>query len=68
LSGATAWISSTMTVRTSRSARRPDSEVSRMNSDSGVVTRTWGGRRTDARRSRAVVSPVRTAVRMSGAA
>jgi len=40
LSAATAWISSTITVLTSRSARRPDSDVSRMNSDSGVVTST----------------------------
>ncbi len=39
-----------------------------MYSDSGVVTRTWGGRRVASRRSRAVVSPVRTAVRISGAA
>ena len=38
-----------------------------MNSDSGVVTRTCGGRRVVSRRSRAVVSPVRTAVRTSGA-
>ena len=67
LSAATAWISSTITVRTSRSARRPDSDVSRMNSDSGVVTRTCGGCRAAARRSRAVVSPVRTAVRTPGA-
>ena len=66
LSAATAWISSTITVRTSRSARRPDSDVSRMNSDSGVVTSTCGGCRAAWRRSRAVVSPVRTAVRTPG--
>ena len=40
---ANAWISSTMTVSTVPSIRRPDSEVSRMYSDSGVVTRMWGG-------------------------
>ena len=49
------------------SARRLDSAVSRMNSDSGVVTSTCGGRRAARRRSRAGVSPVRTAVRISGA-
>ena len=47
LSPATAWISSTMTVRTSASQFRLDSAVSRMKSDSGVVTRTCGGRRAD---------------------
>ena len=41
LSPATAWISSTMTVRVRASAFRPDSLVSRMWSDSGVVTRMW---------------------------
>ncbi len=67
LSPATAWISSTMTVRTWESQPRLDSAVSRMKSDSGVVTSTWGGRRPTCRRSCAGVSPVRTAVRMPGA-
>ena len=43
LSSAIAWISSTITVRTFRSACRLLSAVSRMNSDSGVVTRMCGG-------------------------
>ena len=42
LSSATAWISSTMTVRTVRSISRGLSAVSRMYSDSGVVTRMCG--------------------------
>ncbi len=67
LSPATAWISSTITVRTWESQPRLDSAVSRMKSDSGVVTSTWGGRRPTWRRSCAGVSPVRTAVRMPGA-
>ena len=67
LSPATAWISSTITVRTSASQRRLDSAVSRMKSDSGVVTITCGGRRPIRRRSWAGVSPVRTAVRISRA-
>ena len=62
-----AWISSTITVRTLPSPRRPDSDVSRMKSDSGVVTSTCGGRLAPCRRSAADVSPVRTAVRMSRA-
>ena len=66
MSPATAWISSTITVRTWESQVRLDSAVSRMKSDSGVVTSTWGGRRPTARRSWAGVSPVRTAVRMPG--
>jgi len=65
LSSATAWISSTITVRTVESIRRPPSLVSRMNSDSGVVTRMWGGRLTIAVRAEAGVSPVRTWVRIS---
>ena len=36
-----------------RAPRRPDSEVSRMKSDSGVVTRTCGGRRASPRAARA---------------
>ncbi len=68
LSGATAWISSRITVRTRASERRPDSEVSRMKSDSGVVTSTCGGRLLAFCRSAAGVSPVRTAARRSSAA
>ena len=67
LSPATAWISSTMTVRTSASQRRLDSAVSRMKSDSGVVTRMCGGRRPVCAPLVRGVSPVRTAVRISGA-
>src|SRR3569832_537222 len=62
---ASAWISSTMTLRTVFSMRRPESELSRMNSDSGVVTRMCGGWRRIRVRSPAGVSPVRTTVRMS---
>ena len=40
--------------------------VSRMYSDSGVVTRMCGGRFSISRRSFVSVSPVRTAVRISG--
>ena len=40
---ATAWISSTITVRTVLSICRPDADVSRMYSDSGVVTSMCGG-------------------------
>ena len=44
LSPATAWISSTITVaHVARAPRRPARTVSRMKSDSGVVTRTCGG-------------------------
>ncbi len=57
---ATAWTSSTMTVSTPRSASRARL-VSRRNSDSGVVMRMSGGRRVNARRSSAGVSPVRIA-------
>ena len=56
-----------MTVSAWRNAARLRSAVSRMNSDSGVVTRMCGGRRTIRSRSQAGVSPVRTAVRMPGA-
>ena len=66
LSRATAWISSTIAVRTVDSMRRPLSEVSSTYSDSGVVTRTCGGALTIRWRSACAVSPVRTAVRMSG--
>jgi hypothetical protein len=65
LLAASAWISSTITVRVVASMRRPDSEPRSTYSDSGVVTTTCGGRlRIDAR-SACGVSPVRTSVRMS---
>ncbi|MCW0424320.1 hypothetical protein NB713_002263 [Xanthomonas sacchari] len=64
LFAASAWISSTITVRTWRSVSRPDTEPSSTYSDSGVVTSTCGGRRRACARSRCGVSPVRTAVRM----
>ncbi len=60
-----AWISSTITVRTPPSIARPEAELSRMYSDSGVVTSTCGGCRRRAARSPAGVSPVRTAVRIA---
>ncbi|ULU25840.1 hypothetical protein DYST_02778 [Dyella terrae] len=62
---AMAWISSTITVRVAFSIARPDSEPSRMYSDSGVVTRMCGGCLRIPLRSACGVSPVRTAVRMS---
>ncbi len=65
LSSATAWISSTITVRTVESMRRPPSLVRRMKSDSGVVTRMCGGFLIIAVRTPDGVSPVRTAVRIS---
>ena len=43
LVSATACSSSTITVRTVASISRPETDVSRMNSDSGVVTRMCGG-------------------------
>ena len=64
LFGASAWISSTITVRVVASILRPDRLVSRMYSDSGVVTTMCGARRRIASRSACGVSPVRTAVRM----
>ena len=48
------------------SASRPRSPVTSRYSDSGVVTTKLGGRRTISDRSALVVSPVRTATRMSG--
>ena len=66
LSRATAWISSTITVSTVRKAARPRSLVTSRYSDSGVVTTKLGGRRTMSDRWALVVSPVRTATRMSG--
>ena len=65
LFGASACASSTMTVRTVDSMRRPDSEPSRMYSDSGVVTTMCGGRLRILSRSACGVSPVRTIVRIS---
>ena len=65
LTPATACSSSTITVRTDFSMARPDADVSRMYSDSGVVTRMCGGRRRMRSRSAAGVSPVRTASRMA---
>ena len=64
LSPATAWISSTITVCTRANSLRDFSAVSRMKSDSGVVTSTCGGLRSIRARSAWVVSPVRVAVRM----
>jgi len=65
LLAATACSSSTMTLRTVRSMLRPPSELSRMNSDSGVVTRMCGRTFFIRARSNAEVSPVRTAVRIA---
>lgn len=65
---ATAWISSTITVRVVDSIARPESDDSNTYSDSGVVTRMCGGRFLTALRSCCVVSPVRTAAWISGAA
>jgi hypothetical protein len=62
---ASAWISSTITLRTPASIARPDSEPSRMYSDSGVVTMMCGGRLRHFARSACGVSPVRTALRIS---
>ena len=56
LVGTSAWISSTMTVSTLRSASRAR-EVSSRNSDSGVVIRMSVGSRWNLARSRAGVSP-----------
>ncbi len=64
---ASACTSSTITVSTPRSTSRAF-EVSRRNSDSGVVIRMSGGLAASRRRSSAAVSPVRTATRMSGSA
>ncbi len=59
LVGASAWISSMITVSTSRSRSRAF-EVSSRNRDSGVVISTSGGRRSIRWRSVGGVSPVRT--------
>jgi hypothetical protein len=66
LSRASAWISSTITVRAVARIARLFSAVSITYSDSGVVTRMCGARRNMPRRSAAVVSPVRTAARIGG--
>ena len=62
---AMAWISSTMTVRTVDRMHRA-LEVRIRYSDSGVVTRMSGGCEAMARRSCAVVSPLRVATRIDG--
>ncbi len=64
MSAAIAWISSTITVRTPVNSLRDFSAVSKMKSDSGVVTSTCGGLRSMRARSACVVSPVRVAVRI----
>ena len=61
---ATACSSSTITLFTDFSIARPEADVSRMYSDSGVVTRMCGGVRRMRSRSASGVSPVRTASRM----
>ena len=61
---ASACNSSIMTVRTVCNIRRPDSEVRKIKSDSGVVTRMCGGCRRTLARSACGVSPVRTADRI----
>ncbi len=60
LLGTRAWISSTMTVSTARRRSRAF-EVSSRYSDSGVVIRMSAASRPNSSRSRAGVSPVRTA-------
>lgn len=55
-----------MTVSTDLRISRLFCAVSRMYKDSGVVTRMCGGRFNIERRSFIRVSPVRTAVRISG--
>jgi hypothetical protein len=64
LLAATAWISSTITLRTLLSMSRPDNEPISTYSDSGVVTRICGGTLRIRLRSGCGVSPVRTAVRI----
>ena len=64
-SSTTAWISSTISVRTLLNMPRPESEVSNRYKDSGVVTRMCGGFLMSAWRCAAVVSPVRTSARTS---
>jgi hypothetical protein len=67
LSRAAEWISSTMTVSTVRRTARLRAAVTIRYSDSGVVMRKFGGRRTMRARSLLLVSPVRTATVSSGA-
>ena len=62
LVGASAWISSMITVSQARSVSRA-ADPSIRYSDSGVVIRMSAGSRSIWRRSRAGVSPVRTAMR-----
>src|SRR6267378_3029812 len=57
----TAWISSTMTTLAVLSISRERSAVRSRYSDSGVVTRMWGGVRSIAARSACGVSPLLTA-------
>ena len=59
LSRATAWISSTITVRTPRRRSRLRAAVTRRYRDSGVVIRRCGGCRSIAARAAGGVSPVR---------
>ena len=61
---ATACNSSIITVPTVCNIRRPESEVRKIKSDSGVVTRICGGCRRTLARSDCGVSPVRTAERI----
>ena len=65
LSSASAWISSTITLRTVPSIARPEAEPSSTYNDSGVVTRICGGLRRSLARSACGVSPVRTTARIS---
>jgi hypothetical protein len=55
-----------ITARTDRNIPRPFTLVSMMFSDSGVVIRMCGVRRIILARAAAGVSPVRTAIRISG--
>ncbi len=66
LSRASVWTSSTMTVRTLRSIERDEAAVRSRYSDSGVVTRRFGGDFCMARRSAGGVSPVLVATVTSG--
>jgi len=65
LSRATAWISSTITVRTPRSISRARSEVENQIERFGRGDEDMGGRRTISWRCAPGVSPVRTSVRIS---
>ena len=61
-----AWISSTTNVRAVASIALPLAVVSRIASDSGVVTRMCGGALRICARSRLGVSDERTSTRTSG--